>query len=103
EAGIRDFHVTGVQTCALPIFPFADPVVAGRCCDLLTPIDERTGKQQVRQRRGLLRTRRVRVVPSDREADLRATLIGEGRRRLLRAEERRGGEGDEDRCASADE
>src|SRR5690606_39666462 len=23
EDGIRDFHVTGVQTCALPIFPFA--------------------------------------------------------------------------------
>src|SRR5690606_39431448 len=22
EDGIRDFHVTGVQTCALPIFPF---------------------------------------------------------------------------------
>src|SRR5690606_40957780 len=21
EAGIRDFHVTGVQTCALPIYP----------------------------------------------------------------------------------
>src|SRR5690606_41010227 len=24
--GIRDFHVTGVQTCALPIFPVADEV-----------------------------------------------------------------------------
>src|SRR5207302_4845708 len=24
EDGIRDFHVTGVQTCALPIFPVAD-------------------------------------------------------------------------------
>src|SRR5690606_40509737 len=23
EDGIRDFHVTGVQTCALPIFPVA--------------------------------------------------------------------------------
>src|SRR5690606_6781439 len=23
EAGIRDFHVTGVQTCALPIYPDA--------------------------------------------------------------------------------
>src|SRR5690606_40545655 len=22
EDGIRDFHVTGVQTCALPIFPY---------------------------------------------------------------------------------
>src|SRR5690606_39470772 len=25
EDGIRDFHVTGVQTCALPIFPATDP------------------------------------------------------------------------------
>src|SRR5690606_40948107 len=24
EDGIRDFHVTGVQTCALPIFPSAE-------------------------------------------------------------------------------
>src|SRR5690606_41132771 len=24
EDGIRDFHVTGVQTCALPIFDFRD-------------------------------------------------------------------------------
>src|SRR5690606_39643742 len=23
EDGIRDFHVTGVQTCALPIYPFS--------------------------------------------------------------------------------
>src|SRR5262249_59570597 len=25
EAGIRDWSVTGVQTCALPIFSFGDP------------------------------------------------------------------------------
>src|SRR5436309_6892626 len=25
EDGIRDFHVTGVQTCALPIFGFNEP------------------------------------------------------------------------------
>src|SRR5690606_40858395 len=25
EDGIRDFHVTGVQTCALPICPFYPP------------------------------------------------------------------------------
>src|SRR5690606_40018809 len=29
EDGIRDFHVTGVQTCALPIFSQATP---SRCC-----------------------------------------------------------------------
>src|SRR5690606_40255935 len=30
EDGIRDFHVTGVQTCALPIFARPDRVRAGR-------------------------------------------------------------------------
>src|SRR5690606_40675846 len=29
EDGIRDFHVTGVQTCALPIFGY-------RCCPVAT-------------------------------------------------------------------
>src|SRR5690606_5901141 len=41
EDGIRDFHVTGVQTCALPIFPTA-PRAGGtreraRCCFAPTP------------------------------------------------------------------
>src|SRR5690606_40849716 len=26
EDGIRDFHVTGVQTCALPIYPDQEPI-----------------------------------------------------------------------------
>src|SRR5690606_40760757 len=29
EDGIRDFHVTGVQTCALPIFPVVRAQAAG--------------------------------------------------------------------------
>src|SRR5690606_26803725 len=29
DDGIRDFHVTGVQTCALPISPRSVPVAAG--------------------------------------------------------------------------
>src|SRR5690606_39937923 len=28
EDGIRDFHVTGVQTCALPIFPMNTTLVS---------------------------------------------------------------------------
>src|SRR5690606_40735425 len=28
EDGIRDFHVTGVQTCALPIWTHVEPVLA---------------------------------------------------------------------------
>src|SRR5690606_40280765 len=27
EDGIRDFHVTGVQTCALPIYPWYDNLI----------------------------------------------------------------------------
>src|SRR5690606_40816878 len=35
EDGIRDFHVTGVQTCALPIFPeIVSPGEAHRECHL---------------------------------------------------------------------
>src|SRR5690606_39435248 len=30
EDGIRDFHVTGVQTCALPIFPRHSVVTGAR-------------------------------------------------------------------------
>src|SRR5690606_40463666 len=29
EDGIRDFHVTGVQTCALPIYPGATEEICG--------------------------------------------------------------------------
>src|SRR5690606_41027497 len=31
EDGIRDFHVTGVQTCALPILPLLEMEVAPGC------------------------------------------------------------------------
>src|SRR5690606_39804505 len=34
EDGIRDFHVTGVQTCALPIFADLDLVLLGRIATL---------------------------------------------------------------------
>src|SRR5690606_41209087 len=32
EDGIRDFHVTGVQTCALPIYPLIIGSVLGVVC-----------------------------------------------------------------------
>src|SRR5690606_40397222 len=34
--GIRDFHVTGVQTCALPILRFSDRSGAGTAIKLMT-------------------------------------------------------------------
>src|SRR5690606_40858910 len=46
EDGIRDFHVTGVQTCALPIFDLlAQPalVVQASQLKMLSP-DARTGR-----------------------------------------------------------
>src|SRR5690606_39752610 len=35
EDGIRDFHVTGVQTCALPILPLAFASLLGGTCTLI--------------------------------------------------------------------
>src|SRR5436309_5035568 len=82
EDGIRDFHVTGVQTCALPIF-------VGRSSTLPTGIQSvgiptfvnRTNRPELEQRitehvidefttRG-----RVRIVPSEERAQ--AVLRGE--------------------------
>src|SRR5690606_12052822 len=34
---IRDFHVTGVQTCALPIFVAGDPIIQGKTSYLNIP------------------------------------------------------------------
>src|SRR5690606_41181550 len=39
EDGIRDFHVTGVQTCALPILPRGD-VGRGTCCALWAAVSD---------------------------------------------------------------
>src|SRR5690606_41028982 len=35
EDGIRDFHVTGVQTCALPIYPWVAHFVDGVMTDTI--------------------------------------------------------------------
>src|SRR5690606_12552248 len=39
EDGIRDFHVTGVQTCALPIFAIPEQPLAGALQSLADQID----------------------------------------------------------------
>src|SRR5690606_40651075 len=50
EDGIRDFHVTGVQTCALPIFPWSyrrgphgEDVCFGRRRPVRTAVRRRPG------------------------------------------------------------
>src|SRR5690606_40360971 len=62
EDGIRDFHVTGVQTCALPIYPRARPAAypagtatsgADRCADGLghdvcLPVSRRRSRRAAR-------------------------------------------------------
>src|SRR5690625_7830893 len=40
EDGIRDGHVTGVQTCALPIFEFSEPLDVLKGDELTNMIDE---------------------------------------------------------------
>src|SRR5690606_40903039 len=40
EDGIRDFHVTGVQTCALPISPWAQVLEPG---DIIKVTSDRNG------------------------------------------------------------
>src|SRR5688500_19498008 len=54
EDGIRDYKVTGVQTCALPIYPRADPGphrgARGRDGALADPLRLRGGAQPHRRR-----------------------------------------------------
>src|SRR5690606_33441413 len=58
EDGIRDFHVTGVQTCALPIFPHPLLFFAGTAARLLA--SERERKRRRRYRGDSLRHRTLR-------------------------------------------
>src|SRR5690606_40676316 len=57
--GIRDFHVTGVQTCALPISGIAPAAVAELAIGVNFPGSERSVARQVQLRAG---------VPEDRSA-----------------------------------
>src|SRR2546426_461742 len=52
EDGIRDYKVTGVQTCALPIFPLTRtrPVFCGRSSGGLAPVEGRAAAPELRPR-----------------------------------------------------
>src|SRR5205823_9722296 len=50
EDGIRDKLVTGVQTCALPIYPFYAETTLVLVCDVLEPT---TGEPYNRDPRGI--------------------------------------------------
>src|SRR5690606_40885373 len=53
EDGIRDFHVTGVQTCALPIFDTAESLPTGCAVHVVSPLITfaRHGRRMTRCRR----------------------------------------------------
>src|SRR5256885_10833157 len=78
EDGIRDYKVTGVQTCALPIFTLVVvvPSASPPCfegCDIQSPIDAPSG--------------RVRMYASQNES----TAFSLNRKWARRSEERRVG------------
>src|SRR5690606_39632313 len=63
EDGIRDFHVTGVQTCALPIcrldVDVARTALDGSLDQQVDQLDDGCGLGRPPQRAQLLRTRRL--------------------------------------------
>src|SRR5690606_39877094 len=89
EDGIRDFHVTGVQTCALPIF-----TTRGRRCPFFLALwpkpkgtERRTAQVEVRA------LRHGRLLAKEPRAFRRSIAAFSFRRRaaLSRSEERRVG------------
>src|SRR5690606_40930801 len=82
EDGIRDFHVTGVQTCALPIYRARTPDAVWLFADRFLAVDHfqnRTYLLALSERHGT-------GAAAERWLDRTATLLG-------RSEERRVGEG----------
>src|SRR5690606_40762173 len=93
---IRDFHVTGVQTCALPIFarllaPHGD-IARKRVTLLYRPIDAARAASIVEAD---LRAAEFRLTASDKPTarDAVATRAARATANEERSEERRGGEG----------
>src|SRR5690606_40143591 len=81
EDGIRDFHVTGVQTCALPISPkmWCGPSLGRSDERSLKPVGSASDRWDQR------RTDGISVGPASSGSDQ------QGGRGLVRSEERRGG------------
>src|SRR5438034_1638387 len=95
EDGIRDHCVTGVQTCALPIFPCAPSWRwrLGHACRRVARCSCRRTSSRTLQRTasGARRGRREREAARGEPPRRRARPGGMARRRPLRSEERRGG------------
>src|SRR5690606_39901089 len=94
EDGIRDFHVTGVQTCALPISPCSQrDVVVG---EVLAEIGLRRRRGLAPLGRGAALLRAILAL-----AALAAALASTAEHLHLRSEERRVGEGSGPRGAAS--
>src|SRR5205807_6497893 len=91
EDGIRDYKVTGVQTCALPIFLRR---AAGRARVARAVVVVMEGLVELRSaRRAPAVTRDVRRGDRDRGRVRRAVGVGASTRLVSRSEERRVGKG----------
>src|SRR5690606_40790950 len=93
EDGIRDFHVTGVQTCALPIFNTSDLGVAKPDPEVFRLIMDRVG---VEAPASMFVDDHPENVQSAAALGMRAHLYKDA---ASRSEERRVGKGR--RCAGA--
>src|SRR5690606_40851883 len=92
EDGIRDFHVTGVQTCALPIFGktaslefrlAAEPDAPRATTEMFDFREE--GRPPVALERSV-------IITGDQVTDAQASYDENGRPQVNRSEERRVGE-----------
>src|SRR5690606_40616274 len=87
EDGIRDFHVTGVQTCALPICPGADGPIRLLAVGSL----DMERQQPIPRLQSRLLRRRVGDDLFDHRVLVDEPRVAQGRFTLGRSEERRVG------------
>src|SRR5690606_41200061 len=92
EDGIRDFHVTGVQTCALPIsrrtkrkahigiFAFADPLRRGSLASIGLDLTGRTAMSDPAARPGRHMAAKIAQQPRVRSEERRVGKAGRARR-----------------------
>src|SRR5690606_40548780 len=67
EDGIRDFHVTGVQTCALPIFADTDLVL--RVLEMYPDVTKR--EQEIRNMAATYNEISVDILPTLRRSEIK--------------------------------
>src|SRR5207253_3921265 len=89
EDGIRDGHVTGVQTCALPIFVVVVPVTSARTDMSRLSLVKRCGSARPKLANAAAATTSCALQPQGR----RTTMPVSRQMCAIRSEERRVGKG----------